>query len=108
MTSYQERAIEKIKRIALEDHGKYADNYELKQFEVHENEYFVSLIVEVGMKGDEGTMASIFARDRGQVFIGKRGGVTIPVSKMMKDGKRKHYYKRWSGCSFYEISLAQK
>lgn len=35
----------------------------------------ISISVETGLKGDEGTLAAIFARTRAQVFVGPRGGL---------------------------------
>ena len=103
MTKAQENAIERIKRLALNEHGKYADEYEIKEWEVDENEYFVSLVVETGLKGDEGTMAAIFGRDRAHLFIGKKGGITYPVSK-----NGKHYTKRFKGYSILQAVVDQR
>ena len=81
MTQAQERALQIIRRCAEEQlffGGK--DKYEFKQWKVDENEYFVSVILEVGLIGDEGTMASIYARDRALLFVGKRGGIRYPCT----------------------------
>lgn len=92
MTKAQEIAIERIRKAAENMHGKkYADEYEFKKWEIIENEYFVSLVLEVGRKNDEGTMAAVLCRDHIHLFIGKRGGITYPVSK-----NGKHYTKRFS------------
>lgn len=93
MTKEQERTVSRIRRDA-EYHFFYSEDYEFKKWEVTENKYFVSVVFVVGMKGDEGTLASIICRDRAQLFIGKRGGITYPVSKQLKNGEYRHYSKR--------------
>lgn len=80
MTKKQMWAIENLKR-EVEHSVTYGDRYEFKEFTVTENEYFVNVVMEIGRKNDEGTMAEIFCRDRAQFFIGKRGGVRYPVAK---------------------------
>ncbi|MCR5295137.1 MAG: hypothetical protein K6E30_08230 [Lachnospiraceae bacterium] len=108
ITKAQEKAIAQIKRLAEKEHGTHCNKYEFKEFTVSENEYFVSVVVEIGMIGDEGTMAEIYCRDRAHLFIGPRGGITYPVSKKMKDGSWKHYFKRFGGYSILQASLDQK
>lgn len=102
-TKYQEKAISNIKRLAEKLHGHKADSYEIKMFEVNENEYFVDVVVEVGMKDDEGTLAEVFCRERAQLFIGKRGGITYPV---FKNGKS--YTKRFEGYSLLQAVVDQR
>jgi len=51
----------------------------------------VSLIVEMGRENDEGTMASIFARDHRHIFIGKKGGCKITGTKTKTGKWRKGY-----------------
>ena len=84
MTNSQRNKINMIRKQAVNLHGDFSKNYEFKQWEIEEYETFVSLVVEVGMIGDENTYASIYCRDRLHVFIGKKGGVTIPVYKPNK------------------------
>ena len=86
MTRLQEKAIEKIRKLV--ERELYSDDYEIKQWDISENEYFVALVVEYGLKNDEGTLASIFARDHAQLFIGPRGGITYPVFKNGKTSRR--------------------
>ena len=101
MTKAQEYAINRVRRMVEKNLG---DRYEVKRFEVEENEYFVVLYVSVGMKNDEGTLAEVFARDNAQLFVGKRGGVTFPVV-----GKRGGYYRKtFHWYSILEASLAQR
>ncbi len=110
MTKAQEKALERIRRLVEREmkgvHGDM-DCYEIKEWSVNENEYFVSLVVEYGMKGDEGTLASIF-RDGAQLFIGKRGGVTYHVSKTLKNGKYVSYRKRFEGYSILQAVIDQR
>ena len=96
MTKMQERSIEKIRELAQE--LLLGENYEIKEFTINENEYFASVVVETGMKNDEGTYAQIFARERAHLFIGKRGGITYPVTT--KSGK-------WVRRQFKGYSLLQ-
>ena len=84
MTNSQRNKINMIRKQAVNLHGDFAKNYEIKQWEIEEYDTFISLVVEVGMIGDENTYASIYARDRLHVFIGKKGGVTIPIYKSNK------------------------
>ena len=76
MTKSQERALNKIKRLAEKWANEGFKDGELKEWNVEEDEYFVSVIVEIGGKNDEGTWAEVVCRDRAQLFIGKCGGVT--------------------------------
>ena len=84
MTKSQQNKINMIKNLAKNLHGEYSKNYEIKQWEIEEYETFISLVVEIGMIGDENTYASIYGRDRIHVFIGKKGGVTMPIYKKNK------------------------
>ena len=79
MTNAQKRAIARIDDLVRKEF--YNDKYEIKERKIDENEYFVSMIIEWGLKNDEGTMAAIFARDRAHLFIGRKGGITYPVYK---------------------------
>lgn len=106
MTRAQEKALERIK--ALVERELYDDRYEIKRWDVDENEYFVSLVVEYGMKGDEGTRARYTCRDRAHLFIGKRGGVTYPVTKQLKNGEWKLYTKRFKGYSILQAVVDQQ
>ena len=110
MTKSQERALNKIRRLVDQEIKGIRgdrDDKEIKVWEVDENEYFVSVIVEYGYKNDEGTMASIICRDRAHLFIGKRGGITYPVSKKLKNGTWKHYSKEFKGYSILQAVVDQ-
>lgn len=100
MTQAQERAVRKIRK--LTDGIMFGDEWEIKEWTVHENEYFVSVIVETGMKNDEGTLASVFCRERAQLFIGKRGGIRYPVYK------KKYVERRFNGYSLLKVVIDQR
>lgn len=102
MTKAQERKVKMLRRQA-ETEFSFT---EVKTFEVEENEYFVSVYAVIGLPEDEGTMAAVFARDSIHVFIGKKGGITYPVSKQLKNGQWKHYTKRYE--RFLATSLDQR
>ena len=81
MTEKQARALYRIlKGAETFDYSRGAGTYEIKEYKVEETEYFLSVVLEVGMIGDEGTMAQVFCRDRVHLFVGKRGGITYPVT----------------------------
>ena len=74
MTKQQERRIEEIREIMLNLVG-YRETKEIKEEKIEELFYgAVSMVIEVGNIGDEGTMAELYCRDRAHVFIGPRGG----------------------------------
>lgn len=94
MTKQQENAVKRIRRevagrdfydinswslpfdTAKQEEMIAASDYEFKQFEVKETDYGVVWVsTEVGLKGDEGTMASWLARTHRHIGIGKRGGL---------------------------------
>lgn len=92
MTKAQEREVERIRRMAERSlfFGTDKSKYEFKTWEVNENEFFVEVRLETGLKGDEGTMAEVFGREFAQLFIGKKGGVTYFKTIRDKDG---HYVR---------------
>lgn len=110
MTNQQENVVKRIKE-ELERSFFYGskEDYEVKQFEVSEFKYFVSVYAVVGMKNDNGTLASVYCRDTIHVFIGKKGGITYPVHKKLKNGSYKNYTKRLTsiGC-LHSVSYDQK
>lgn len=101
MTKAQEKMVNKIKYMMEQEFFYDKEKYEIKQFDVSETEYFVSVVGEVGLKGDEGTLAQVFGRERFHLFIGKKGGITYYNRK----GTTKHL-KRYEG--LLTISLAQR
>lgn len=102
MTQLQEKAIDRIRNLVESD--MYIDNQEIKIWEVTDCDYFVSLTVEYGYKNDEGTLASLIARTRAQLFIGKRGGVTYPVINK----KGQFVRRQFGGYSILQAALDQK
>lgn len=91
MTKAQERTISAIRR-AFETGTNAPERHEFKRWEVSplsegSNVLFVS--AEYGLTGDEGTWASILARDRATVFVGPRGGISAFV------GSRKVRLRSW-------------
>ena len=74
MTNAQERRIAQIEEIMMNLVG-HPETKEIKQKEIEEiTENIVSLVIEVGEIGDEGTMAAVFCRQRAHIFIGPKGG----------------------------------
>ena len=102
MTKSQLDKINKIRLQAKNLHGENSKNYEIKQWEVEEYKTFVSLVVEVGMIGDENTYASIYCRDRLHVFIGKKGGVTKPIYKDHKTIYKPFKYMNYGDNNFLD------
>lgn len=102
MTKLQEKAIERIKKLVKSD--MYSDDMEIKKWEVNELDSFVSLVVEYGHIGDEGTLASIICRTRAHLFIGKRGGITYPITNK----KGQFVRKQFGGYSILQAALDQK
>ena len=82
MTKAQERTIEAIKSglPRFDFYGAPAD-YEVKTFDVEENEYFVSVYIVTGRKNDSGTLAAALCRKYRHAFIGKNGGISYMNSK---------------------------
>jgi len=109
MTKSQERAIARIKRMC-EDTLFYGgpEEYEFKKWDVDENEYFVSLVFETGMKGDEYTMAEVFCRNRAQLFIYPRGRVIYPMTRHLKNGTFKCWTRQFKWDSILTPVLDQK
>lgn len=108
MTKSQEKAVAKIKALAEKEANTIHEEGEIKKWEVNEHEYFVAVFVELGGKNDEGTMGEIFAREAAHLFIGKRGGITYPVHKKLKNGEWKHYEKRFIGYSLLQAVVDQQ
>lgn len=86
----QTARIERIKQQLLNTeyrkrHGFPA--YELKKFETYQygDDVQVYMIIEVGMVGDEDTLAEAFCRNYRHIVIGKNGGLEL------LNGKRPSY-----------------
>lgn len=65
-------------RIFANDSNGYPGTHEYKLFKVELLDWgVVQILTEVGRKSDEGTMAAIFCRTRRQIFVGRKGGLTL-------------------------------
>lgn len=98
MTRRQEYMVEMIRRKAKENLFYNKEAYEFKTFEVKDERWATIVVFEIGQKNDEGTMASIFCRDRAQFFIGKNGGITY----VNKKGTVKRLGRNSFYCACYE------
>lgn len=76
MNAIQARTVEDIRKYVLE-HDCFHNNpdYEIKEWEVMENEFFVTVRCVTGRKNDDGTLAACWCRTYRQIFVGHRGGV---------------------------------
>lgn len=104
MTKAQEKMVNRIRKDAETMCGN--GGYEIKEWEVKENEWgSVSIYLEIGLIGDEGTMAEYIGRDKLQIFIGPKGGTKIPCYTHNKDGSFRNYYEKytniWPACYSY-------
>ncbi len=72
LTQSQLDAITRIQQDRLLGQGT---GYEVKEFRLTNLGRCVSVVVTVGRKGDEGTMAAVLCRYRGHFFVGRRGGI---------------------------------
>lgn len=91
MTDRQTRTIKMLEQKAKDElFFGGSDNYEIKKLETKEFDSFVSVVIVTGLKGDEGTMAELVARDRVHVFVGKKGGITWYDNK----GRTKYWRDR--------------
>lgn len=104
MTNAQEKTLYRVLKMANEfDYSRGKGEYEIKRYEVDDCEYFISVVIETGIIGDEGTLASVLCRDRVHLFIGKRGGITYPC---YKNGK--HMIKRFSKTNIFGVLIDQR
>ena len=81
MTKTQEKLIKYYEKNATKEFicsEKYEGKYEIKKFKINEDDFtgLVQVHIEVGLKGDEGTLAEVFARNSATMFIGKRGKIS--------------------------------
>lgn len=94
----QEEAIELIREVVLENDGLHSEDYEFKKFEVQLLDWgSVQVLTEVGSKTDEGTLAAILCRTKRQIFIRRRGGLTLlNPAKFVKNkqGRTKRTFKK--------------
>lgn len=76
MTAAQQRRVEWLRDEIIRHDGN-GERYEYKLFDVEERAPLVFVLSEVGLKGDENTMASVFCRTRRHVAIGRCGGMRL-------------------------------
>ena len=86
MTTQQKRTIEWLRKRLLETDGNGSSEYEFKQFDVKDvsdssMKPLVFVTSEVGRKGDEGKLSSLFCRRYRLIKIGPRGGTTLLNAK---------------------------
>lgn len=83
-TPSQQRLIDELPKALLNKANEYSrHDHEVKRVDVSdENEFFVSLVVEVGLVGDEDTMASVLCRDYRHIFIRPSGGLELVNAKL--------------------------
>jgi hypothetical protein len=81
-TTIRNRMVEQYRRSSPRD-------VEVKKFEVtHFPDCPLTfVVVEVGMVGDEGTMASALCRDYRHIVIGKEGGLTLMNARNKRQSK---------------------
>lgn len=93
MTREQGRAVEYLRDQIIRHDGHSDNDYEYKRFDVRDVEpggHYVFVVSEVGLKGDEGTLASIYCRTHRHISIGPRGGLTLlnAKHKSKRQGRR--------------------
>lgn len=83
MTKAQERTLNAIKREIPRFDFYSSDDYEIKEWKEWEPDCKGMFMVtfETGMKGDEGTLASVLCRKHRLFWVGTRGGVYVMNSK---------------------------
>lgn len=97
MTKQQERRIAQIEEIMMNLIG-YPETKEIKEKSVEELGVggIVSMVIEVGDKNDEGTLAAVFCRQRAHIFIGPKGGC-YTHTRSRRDGSYIRYDDTPSG-----------
>ena len=77
MNAKQKARVEWLRQEIIKYDGNHTTGYEYKRFEVVEENGYVFVVSEVGLKNDEGTYACILCRERRHIAIGKRGGMKL-------------------------------
>ena len=102
ISSQQKYKLENIRDTVLNTlYGSTKEDYEIKRFDIRVSELTkntnqVSVVVETGLKGDEGTLAQSLARERAMIFIGKNGGMKHVQWKNTKLKSTKYLYQAFS------------
>lgn len=89
--SYQMNAYQKSSFDRFVSFARFTDSYEVKELSIRDSYGDAYVAIEIGRKGDEGTLAEALCRDTYLFFIGKRGGI------YQFPGSRKTYRK------YYEV-----
>jgi hypothetical protein len=87
LTPSQIRAITMIQQHKLHDKSRY----EVKRLQIQQYGHFVSVVCEVGVKGDEGTMAALLCRDYGHFIVSRNGAIKATDNKTTTKEKLKKY-----------------
>ena len=95
MTKQQERRIAQIEEIMMNLVG-HPETKEIKEKNIEDLGHCISMVIEVGQIGDEGTLAAVFCRQRAHIFIGRKGGCST-YTRSRRDGKLITYEDSPSG-----------
>lgn len=89
LTKTQERILPKLVEAIMKEANEGGTRYECKSLRVSQfnGSRLVFLNIEVGMIGDENTMASIFCRDSRLISIGPRGALELLNAKLKKNSR---------------------
>lgn len=90
MNAKQQKTIDYIKQRVMRD-DVVTDRREMKRFEIEEHERFISVVTEVGLKNDEGTIAQLHRRRR-HLFVGVRGGISAYNKNSVRVKGRKAWH----------------
>ncbi len=85
-TSHQETVLKHLKRFFNRYHSPREEEYEIKRWELSQftDSSSIFLNVSIGLKKDEGTLASILGRDKWHLWIGARGAIRVCEEKKGK------------------------
>lgn len=82
MNDIQKRVIDQFCEQVIARNARISPKpVEIKHKEIADHGSLVFLILEVGMVGDETTLASLLCRDRRHILIKRKGGVTLLNAK---------------------------
>ena len=95
MTIQQERRIAQLEEIMMNLVG-HPETKEIKEKSIEGLGHCISMVIEVGEIGDEGTLAAVFGRQRAHIFIGPKGGCST-YTKSRRDGSLITYEDSPSG-----------
>jgi hypothetical protein len=102
MNIAQERIVKSLKQdiLAHDSHGP-GNEYEYKHWEVTEEADLVFVLSQVGRKGDEGTMAEVFARTTRHIMIKQNGCCMLLNAKPRRKGHPNPTVKGYSRCLYW-------